>query len=241
MKTERAACAEANSQASPKWVAKLDDRVLPMPDRLVSEAVLRAQGGVPDNHLIVRDHNDPNDPVIPLGAPIDLAEGSVFYSVTKCEVEQDPGKCPAPAKHVLTVNDRPETVVRLQQSGQSIRDLFGLDSKVALFRDLESPNDRRINPGDQVDLGEGNVFISRCCDRASLEIATPRGMLKELFDHATTVAQVIERVVKEKKLPAGDLFELVWCGKVLGKNQTLAHLSIWCFAELDLVATGSGV
>lgn len=161
MKPKQGACAENKCRATPKRVAKVNDQSVPMLDRIVSESVLRAQSGVPADHVIVRDHNDPNDPVIPRGAEVDLAEGSVFYSLPECEVKPDRGACHAGAKHVLTVDDRPATVLRLRQTARSIRDLFTIPSDHDLFVDLESPTDGAIGDPDEVDLADGNVFITR--------------------------------------------------------------------------------
>lgn len=161
MKPKQGACADNKCRATPKRVAKINDQAVPMLDRLVSETVLRAQSGVPDDHLIVRDHNDPNDPLIPRGAEVDLAAGSVFYSLPECDVKPDRGSCHAAGKHVLTVDDRPATVLRLQQTARSIRDLFRIASDHDLFVDLESATDDPIGDSDEVDLADGNVFITR--------------------------------------------------------------------------------
>lgn len=132
-----------------------------MPRRHVSESILRDQGGVPPDHVIVRDHNSPNDPIILPGTEVDLANGEVFYSVPRCEVGDHREPCGAPPKRLVVVDDCPEIVVRSEQTGKSIRELFGLKCEVDLFRDLESPNDRKVEPDEAVDLDEGNVFYTR--------------------------------------------------------------------------------
>jgi hypothetical protein len=147
--------------ADPKWAASINDKVIPMPRRHVSESILRDQGGVPPDHVIVRDHNSPSDPVIEPGTEVDLSRGEVFYSVPRCEVGDRREPCSAPPKRLVVVDDRPEIVVRSEQTGNSIRELFGLKCDVDLFRDLESPNDRKVEPDEAVDLDEGNVFVTR--------------------------------------------------------------------------------
>lgn len=132
-----------------------------MPRRLVTEGILRAQGGVPPDHLIVRDHNSPNDPVIGEGEKVDLNEGDVFYSIPKCEVRQKRNKCEATPKRLVVVDDRWEVVIAPEQTGQSIRDLFNLRGDVDLFRDTESPNDMKVEPAESANLNDGSVFITR--------------------------------------------------------------------------------
>lgn len=161
MKTKESGQAAPQCCADPKWAASVDDKVIPMPRRLVSESILRDQGGVPPDHVIVRDHNSPNDPVIEPDSEVDLADGPVFYSVPKCEAGDRGGHCDGPPKLLAVVDDCSEIVIRPEQTGQSIRDLFGLKSDVDLLQDLESPNDRRIEPGDTVDLRGGNVYVTR--------------------------------------------------------------------------------
>ncbi|MCB1064457.1 MAG: hypothetical protein KDN20_16255 [Verrucomicrobiae bacterium] len=144
-----------------KWAALINDRLVPMPGRHVTETILRDQASIPPDEVIVRDHNDPNDPVIEPGNEIDLAKGEVFYTLPKCDVGTNRKPCKAPAKRLIVVNDRHEIVIRSDQSGKTIRDLFGLGFEVTLFSDLESQNDQSIDPEDPASLDEGNVFITR--------------------------------------------------------------------------------
>lgn len=132
-----------------------------MPGRYTNENTLRTQWEVPDDHVIVRDHNHPDDPIIPRGSEVDLADGSVFYSVPECDLKVDRKPCRAEAKHVVTVSDRPETFVKAEQTGRSIRDFFKLDDSVDLYWDSESPDDQKIEDSTKVDIREGNVFVTR--------------------------------------------------------------------------------
>lgn len=75
-----------------------------------------------------------------------------------------------------------------------------------------------------------------------LEIATPKGIFIGVFNEKATVASVIEVVVEEKKLDKKDTFELVHDEKVLQPtNRTLESFGLKHKAQLELVATGSGV
>lgn len=148
-------------RSASKWAALINDRLIPMPGRHVTETILRDQASIPPDEAILRDHNDPNDPVMEPGGKIDLAKGEVFYAVRKCEAETDRKPCKAPPKRLIVVDDRHEVVIRSEQTGNTIRDLFGLGSEVTLFRDLESPNDQSIEPDDPASLDEGNVFVTR--------------------------------------------------------------------------------
>lgn len=75
-----------------------------------------------------------------------------------------------------------------------------------------------------------------------LEIATPKGFFIGAFRESATVASVIEVVVDKKGLDKKDTFELVHHEKVLQPtNRTLESFGLKHKAELELVATGSGV
>lgn len=75
-----------------------------------------------------------------------------------------------------------------------------------------------------------------------LEIATPKGIFIGAFNEKATVASVIEVVIEEKKLDKKDTFELVHDEKVLQPtDRTLESFGLKHKAQLELVATGSGV
>jgi hypothetical protein len=75
-----------------------------------------------------------------------------------------------------------------------------------------------------------------------LEIATPKGLFEGVFAEKTTISQVIEIVVEDKKLDKKDTFELVHNGQVLQPtDRTLESFGFRHKAKLELVATGSGV
>ena len=143
-----------------KWAALVDDRVVWAPQRTVPAAVLRTQGGVAGGRVLVRDHNSPDDVVLGDGDAVDLAAGNVFYTLGQDEV-QPRGTCELPAKLAFFVDDRPEVTTRGAQTGQSLRDLFGLATNVRLVRDLESPADDDVPVGESADFGNGPVFYTR--------------------------------------------------------------------------------
>lgn len=151
-----------NPKKSPasKQAAVVNDRLVPMPSQHVRAAVLRHQGQVPADHVLVRDHNSEHDPVIADDALVDLSLGNVFYSVPRCEA---PGNeaCDEPAKLAFMVDDRWEVVVVPRQTGRSIRDLFNLSQELELLRDFESPDDDPVEDATEIHFKEGPVFRTR--------------------------------------------------------------------------------
>ncbi|MCG3147667.1 MAG: hypothetical protein PCFJNLEI_01108 [Verrucomicrobiae bacterium] len=149
-----------NCRPAPKWAALVNDQVVPMPQRHVKASVIREQGGVPYEHILLRDHNSPHDPVIPENSMVDLAEGNVFYSEPACDVKSRP-PCDAPPKLAYAVDDRWEVVIRPGQTGRTVRDLFRLPAEVELLRDYESPLDQIVGDDDAANFGDGPVFRTR--------------------------------------------------------------------------------
>ena len=150
----------ADSRGQPKWAVLVNDRLVPMPRRVVPAAVIRAQAPIPVDMAIIRDHNSPDDVVVANNASLDLAEGNVFYTLPACDVAPR-GKCAAPAKLALFVGDRWEVVLLAEQTGLSIKQLFGLDPTLELLRDHESPNDEPIADTTAAHFGDGPVFVTR--------------------------------------------------------------------------------
>ena len=145
---------------SSKWFAQINDIKIPAAQREVLVSVLKAQANVPDGHALVRDHNSPDDAVLQDHEKIDLADGNVFYSVPKCDV-QPRGQCSAPAKLAFSVDDRVEMTLRADQTGRTLRELFGLTVSVQLFRDLESPQDESVGLEAPVRFVDGPDFYTR--------------------------------------------------------------------------------
>ena len=131
-----------------------------MPGKLIRAEVLREQAGIPDEMVLVRDHNDDHDPVMPQTGSINLGLGNVFYTEPKCDVPDRP-VCEAPPKLGYTVNDLWEIVLRPQQTGKTLRDLFGLPDDAELLRDLHSPDDQLVGDSDSAEFGNGCVFRTR--------------------------------------------------------------------------------
>ena len=143
-----------------KRAAVVDDVLVPMPGRRVRVSVLAAQAGVPDEFVLVRDHNSPDDVVLPDDGEVDLADGNVFYRLERCGVEPR-GQCREPAKLAFVVNDRFEVTTRANQTGRTLRELFGLPAHARLCRDLESPDDQDVPAGAAAGFTNGPVFYSR--------------------------------------------------------------------------------
>lgn len=143
-----------------RWAAVVDDILVPMPQRKVPVSVLAAQASVPESFVLVRDHNSPDDFVLPDGGVVDLAEGNVFYRLDRCGV-QPRGECRAPAKLAFVLNDRFEVTTRTDQTGRTLRELFGVAAHAKVFRDREGPADDEIAGETAARFGDGPVFIAR--------------------------------------------------------------------------------
>jgi hypothetical protein len=98
---------------------------------------------------------------MPKDGMIDLAEGNVFYSEEKTDADARPTACAAPAKLAYAVNDVWEEVIHRKQTGQTLRDLFGLAADVELLRDRRSPDDEIIGDHDDASYEHGCVFRTR--------------------------------------------------------------------------------
>ena len=156
-----------------KWAALINDTLVPMPARHVRAVVLRQQGGLPDEHALVRDHNSEDDPVMPTEGTINLDEGNVFYSVPACDAKLR-AACNAPPKLAYTVDDHWEVVIRSDQTGRSLRDLFALGEDIDLLRDNESADDQVIGDGDNARFHDGCVFRTRKMHAALFIIVNKR-------------------------------------------------------------------
>lgn len=146
--------------AGSKWFALIDDVVVPLPQRRLSELVIRDQAEVPSDEVLVRDHNSPNDNPIDDGEAVDLGEGNVFYRLKRCDVVER-SRCTDPPKLAFLLNDHPETTTRANQSGTTLRMLFGLPEHAKLLRDTEGPEDDPVALDDFANFQDGPVFISR--------------------------------------------------------------------------------
>lgn len=157
---ERLAEHTQNCSPASKWAALIDDALVPAPQREVRASVLLAQAGVEPGKVLVRDHGGEEDVAIEHDEVIDLAKGNVFYVAAACDA---PPKrpCTKPAKLALFVDDRPEITLNPNQTGKTIRQLFGLRDDVNLVRDYESPHDEAVGLSDDAPFERGPVFITR--------------------------------------------------------------------------------
>jgi hypothetical protein len=147
-------------RAASKWAATVNDEVIPLPQRIVPAAVIKAQARVPENATLVRDHGRQGDTVIDDHEPVDLGVGNVFYTLSACEAK--PHACnSAPAKLAFIVDDRAEITLVPNQTGKTLRELFGFTPAVHLLRDYESSHDEPIGLDDRVLFTDGPVFFTR--------------------------------------------------------------------------------
>jgi Multiubiquitin len=146
--------------AAAKWNALINDTLVPAPQRVVRVSVLLEQAGVAADKVLVRDHGSEEDVATGHDELIDLAHGNVFYVVDACDAPPI-RECIKPAKLALFVDDRPEVTLNPNQTGKTIRELFGLREDVNLLRDHESPHDEPVGVTDSAPFERGPVFITR--------------------------------------------------------------------------------
>lgn len=145
-------CAEA------KWAVVIDDQLYPMPRRIMPLEQILAQAGLPCTQPIVRDRNSPYDEFIQPEATVDLGEGNVLRTASK----PPEGACGAAApKLAFVLDDSFEVTINPNQTLESLLGLFSLGSDCELVRDYESPEDRGIAPGENVQFHDGPVFSKR--------------------------------------------------------------------------------
>jgi len=97
---------------------------------------------------------------MPDNGVVDLGEGNVFYTKPLCEIKPRP-TCHEPAKLAYSVDDRWEVVLKHEQTGRTIRDLFKLPDDVELLRDFKSPVDEVIGDDESANFGDGPVLITK--------------------------------------------------------------------------------
>lgn len=143
-----------------KWFALINDEVVWAPHREVPATVLKTQAKIPQDHVLIRDHNSPNDAVMADNSRVDLSLGNVFYSRLRSQVAPRVA-CEAPAKLAMAIDDRPELTLLTEQSVPDLLGLFGLPSSTTLFRDYESPNDEQLEHHQAVRFPDGPVFYTQ--------------------------------------------------------------------------------
>ncbi|HMG06494.1 MAG TPA: E2/UBC family protein [Chthoniobacterales bacterium] len=151
---------ERPTKPAAKWAVTVNDEPIPMPQQTVSVAVIKAQSAVDESCTLVRDHGSPDDVVLSDDTAVDLSEGNVFYTLAGSQVKTRP-RCDTPPKLAYFVDDRPEITINPNQTGTTIRDLFGLHKHVNLIRDYESSHDEPVQLADRAPFHKGPVFITR--------------------------------------------------------------------------------
>jgi hypothetical protein len=152
-----------------KWFGLINDIIIPLPNRLVPAAVIRAQASIPANETLFRDHDSPEDEIIGEKTEVDLGLGNVFYT-DNCGCAAEGRRCEAPAKLAFAVDDRPEVTIRADQTGKTLRELFGVGQTHRLLRDFQSPHDQPITDDESVIFGDGPVFITRVIAEYCIDI-----------------------------------------------------------------------
>jgi hypothetical protein len=167
MNAEPKVTGQANDLASqeqrrpqPKWAAKIEDLFIPAPGRHVEVRVLKEQANIPPGNVLVRDVDGEHDVPLRDDQIVDLAEGNVFYAVPPDEAPK-PTHGHAVPKIAFFIDDRPEETFRADQTGATLREWFGFEPDVQLFRDFESPHDQPIGLEDSAKFVDGPVFYTR--------------------------------------------------------------------------------
>ena len=146
-----------NCHPASKWVAVFNDRLLPMPRRMVLAEDIKHEAGIGEGFLLVRDYNSPRDVVFRDDAEIDLAEGNVFRAIPSCEAAPTQ-PCHEPAKLAFVVDDAWKVTINPEHTPESLRHLFALAPSVQLLRDTDSPDDESIGESDHIHFADGPVF-----------------------------------------------------------------------------------
>lgn len=149
-----------HDQPASKWLSSINDTNVYSPARHVKSHVLKDQAEVPQDHVLVRGHGLDHDVAFADDAVLDLADGNVFFTAPRCDYHPK-GKATAPAKCAFFIDDRPCITLRPDQTGHTLRDLFGLEDTIGLFRDLVSPQDEPIGLNTLARFADGPVFYSR--------------------------------------------------------------------------------
>ena len=170
-----------------KWATLVNDTLVHAPQRVVGVSVLKTQAGVADDMVLVRDHNSPHDTILRDEDEIDLAEGNVFYSIRRCDVQDRPA-CDSPAKLAFFVDDRGEITANPQQTGESLRELFRVEADRLLIRDFESPDDDPIEAVEIVKFEDGPVFVTR----STVFVIVVNGRRREVRKSQLTFNEIVK-------------------------------------------------
>ena len=172
-----------------KWAAIVDDRLIPLPRRLLKARDILHQSGASPEATLVRDLNSPNDIGFEPDADVDLAAGNVFRIVAgACERRHVvPSESP---KLAFVVDDRWEVTIQPKQTAESLRGLLDIGDGFELLRDFESPNDEPIEDGERILFQDGPVFITRKVEGRAITIIV-RGRPRQVASRTISFEQVV--------------------------------------------------
>lgn len=170
-----------------KWATLVNDTLVHAPQRVVGVSVLKTQAGIANDMGLVRDHNSPHDTILREEDEINLADGNVFYSIRRCDVQDRP-ICDSPAKLAFFVDDRGEITTNPQQTGVSLRELFNVAEDRLLIRDFESPDDDRIEADEILKFDDGPVFVTR----SAVYVIVVNGRRREMHKPQLTFDKIVK-------------------------------------------------
>lgn len=204
--------------AEPKFGFVINDSGYSSPRREISVATLKSQAGITNSDVLIRDHNSPNDVALHDEQTVDLVDGNVFYTISKCDFRPR-GDCGDRAKLAFFVDDAFEVTTNPSQTEITLKGLFALPEQTRLVRDLKSPNDVVIGYAVATPFEEGPVFITREPE-ASLRITvnhrrfTEDDGVKERMTGLAIAALVYPENPKCTKVQLGD--------RVIGHDEEFA-------------------
>lgn len=211
------------SKPDPRWFALVNDRIFTMPRQRVTGSLIKNQASIPRDNSLFRDHGTSDDVFIDDEESVDLANGNVFLYRENCG-SPTKGKCPAPPKMALCLDDRFELTAIPTLTGADILELFGLPKDTKLFRDYESPDEKIVKIGDNIHFKDGPCFLSKSGSHGPKEVSIkingvdkaitrgehPVAALKKLghVDASDELVLVIDN--KPQRLPSDDSISI--CG-----------------------------
>lgn len=145
---------------APKWAAVIGDTLFPMPRQKLTARDILDQAGLGRDVVLQRDHGSPNDVVLADDAEVNLGEGNVFRAIPRCEAGPLP-HCVAAPKLAFVLDDDWKVTLTSDQTGHTLKRLFGLPDNTELLRDYASPNDVLIGNDERVRFSDGCVFTAR--------------------------------------------------------------------------------
>ncbi len=127
---------------------------------------------------------------------VETTNGSVFYTGEPSYNQQT--ACSAPAKHVITLNDHPEIVIRTKQSEASIRRLFDVNDSLEILVNTMSPDDPHLEVSDTYYPTKGNVLLAK-----------PVGITVKVNNHPVifVIRKATGETIKETAISQGAVLE----------------------------------